>query len=280
MLISQFVSICFLAMIGQSFLYQPSGGLRQKIEAPVLDVYVPTGFDDNDIPQFIVEGEFPNACYQFHEVKLSTHKNEDTKKVHFYFFVEAYKLSDSECTEEKQRQKNVPYLEPVTLPMLAEGEYPIFHSQSREIPAGVLKIKKAPVKTQDDFVYAAVDSADIQPDKLKGGDFIFTLRGKFTNTCDDLDPEGIRIDPKTTRIIEVLPVVKRVRDQDCKDERVEFSRAYRLNFKLKPNRYLFHIRSADGRSKNFTVDVKEKDIDPRATEDDKPAEILRPFEPR
>ena len=41
-----------------------------SIEIAAAKVYTPNGFDDNDVVQIILEGQFPNPCYQVKEVKL------------------------------------------------------------------------------------------------------------------------------------------------------------------------------------------------------------------
>ncbi len=257
-----------LQIISQEFIQQSQMIMSRgsaPFEAPVSAVYIPTGFDDNDIPQFIVEGVFENACYQVASVRLTEMHQQNSR--HFHFFVEAYKIEGPACTDEKKKSKNVPYLEAVTLPMLPVGQYEVWHSQKKDGPAGLLKIVKAPTaesaptgkESKDTFLYAIVDGAFVEPNQLQKDHYLLTLFGKFTNNCQDLDYEKLKIEKKTEHIVEVLPIIKRTRTEGCLDTPVSFVRPLLVPEALKEGHYLFHIRTMEGRSKNFTFDLKSPD---------------------
>jgi len=238
-------------------------GIPQIVQAPIKEIFVPTGFDENDAPEFIVEGVFPNECYELKGYRLIRHEIKDPglEKIWFTFWVEAYETLPSDCAEEKREKKDIPYIEVIYLPQLKANKHPyeIWSAQNRETPAGLLSIEKAPASETDSFSYAQVKKARLEKDSLKEGDFLLTLEGKFPSNCYDIDLEQTKFINKTTRIIEVLPVIKKFRDDSsCEDNKpVEFGRILPVSTKLKEKAYLFHIRIADGQALNLRVDMRD-----------------------
>src|SRR5262245_26080527 len=102
----------------QQFIFKPD--LPYDEEAPISDVYIPSGFDDDDFPQVIASGEFPNGCYEVVGPQLTKHtqKHGDFEKIWFSFFISVRRLVGPDCTEKKKAEKNVVFVEVIPLPLL------------------------------------------------------------------------------------------------------------------------------------------------------------------
>lgn len=242
---------------------QPSLNSR-SVEAAVKEVYVPTGFDDNDVPEFIVEGVFENDCFSLKNTWLS---KLDEKRKRFTFFVEANELLDPDCSEKMKEKKNVPYFVSVKLPILKAGTYELWNKQRKDAPVALVDIAAVdPNAPRDAVPYASVSKISVDPDALSADRYVLTLAGKFHNLCDEIDIEKTKIEKKTERIIEVLPVIKKYKDDDCRQEDVDFVRTLSINKKLPSNRYLFHVRIPEG-SKNWIFDFKDGKVEEVGTTD-------------
>lgn len=223
------------------------------VQAPVSKVFTPLGFDDNDTPQFVVEGEFENACYSFAGVFLAPI---DRGRQRFTFFVQADRIEDDFCPEEKKKIKKVPYFEVVNLPKLKKGKYELWHTQMIERPAAILEIEEAQNKAStDNVVYALVDSAVIEPDQAAESSYNITLYGEFIDSCHEIDIENSMAQPAGDQVVVILPKIKTLKRDDCHPEKRRFSRTLPIKDPSKilkvGSRTLFHIRLMNGKSFNI-----------------------------
>ena len=269
-LVVVFATLSFQTLSAQNWAFQPS--LRRLIEAPVSEIYIPSGFDDNDKPQVIVSGEFENGCTEVKGIQLTKHeiKTPDLEKTWFKFFVEAWQTPDIDCPKEKREEKNVAYVEVLSLPVLKEGLYEIWNAQlKKNDPAGYLSISKAPEETKhegdvskdesarDTFDYANLKSARLQADELNEGTYLLTMKGFFSNTCHEINADQSQFIQKTKHVIEVLPVIFKYKDEGCEKKDIEFERPLRVPVKLDKTNYLFHIRIRGGKAINLKVNMKD-----------------------
>ena len=223
------------------------------VQAPVSKVFTPKGFDDNDIPQFVVEGEFENACYSFSGVFLAPM---DRGRQRFTFYVQADKIDDAFCPEEKKKIKGVPYFDVINLPKLKKGNYELWHTQLVDRPAAILEIEEAQNKSsQDNVVYALVDSAVVEKQSIVENPYHVTLYGEFIDSCHEIDIEKSMAQPAGDHVVVVLPKIKTLDRGDCRPEKRRFARSLPIkdpNDVLKDGgRTLFHIRTMNGKSFNI-----------------------------
>lgn len=245
-----------LYLVDQPLMSQP--GIRKIVEAPVSEVFVPTGFDSNDTPQVIVEGEFRNGCYDLKgiQIKKKRLKSKDYEKIWFELYVEAFETAEQDCDEKLKAKRDVPYVDVANLEVLKAGVYEIWQSQKKDSPATFLEISEAPKESQDDYTYAYVRSARLDTDALDPTEFNLILNGEFPNPCYELDFARTKFVGKTKRVIEVLPVMEKVRN-DCDDKKIPFVRTVRVTRRLDLSDYLFHVRIRGGRGLNLRVNMKD-----------------------
>jgi hypothetical protein len=223
------------------------------VQAPVSKVFTPKGFDDNDTPQFVVEGEFENACYSLTGVFLAPM---DRGRQRFTFFVQADRIEDSFCPEEKKKIEKVPYFEVVNLPKLKKGRYELWHTQMVDRPAAILEIEEAQNKdSRDNVVYALVDSAVVEKDAAAENSYSITLYGEFIDSCHEIDIENSMAQPAGDQVVVVLPKIKTLKRDECHPEKRRFSRTLPIKDTAKAlkagDRTLFHIRTMNGKSFNI-----------------------------
>jgi len=223
------------------------------VQAPILRVFTPKGFDDNDIPQFVVEGEFENACYSFAGVFLAPM---DRSRQRFTFYVQADKIDERFCPEEKKNIRGVPFYDVVNLPKLKKGRYELWHTQMIDRPAAILEIEEAQNKdSQDNTVYALVDSAVIDRENPIESAYSVTLYGEFIDSCHELDAESSMAQPAGDQVVVILPKIKILKKDNCKPEKRRFVRTLPIkdpqSVLKSGGRTLFHIRTMNGKSFNI-----------------------------
>jgi len=232
----------FIMLTGQFFQDPMNWSANERFNPPIKEVYVPYGFDDNDLTQVIVEVEFRDTCEEIGRAAIIPHDQEPNVLM---VYVEAHKR-DGFCLQILNRQIKV-----VDVGILPEGNYKIrsYNELSREFSD--LRVRRAKSSRIDDSTYAPVDSMIIQNDPL-GLRRMITLSGTFTNTC--LNFESITIAKTRKNLIEVLPVV-RIDEGDCKEKDTPFLVHQAIpdfegEREIKTGRYLFHIRTMNGGSFN------------------------------
>lgn len=213
------------------------------VHAPITQIYTPKGFDDNDVAQVFVEGAFPDTCYRVQEVTKEYLPNRRIK-------IDVYALHyPGTCPPSR-----TVYLESVDLKVLPHGNYEIVHTQNQETPieqTSILTIKHTSREERDDFPYAPVDSMTLQTER--NGKRYITLIGFHESNQwkqDFINQKVIGPEEGGQPIIVVLPVVERAYDR----KQVQGAQAFAYKLEIPSNipngRYLFHIRTADGKSFN------------------------------
>lgn len=209
------------------------------VNAPISRIYTPTGFDDNDNAQVIVEGEFENTCFKVGPVRLKV--NREDQVVQFQLMAIQYKGT---CLQVK-----TPFIKTIDLGILPEGKYKVVSVGKSSEPA-VLGIRHTESRMADDFLYAPVDAALIRNTE-QGERRILTISGTLPNTCMKFGTDQNTIIAKQTTkdIIEVLPVVD-MYEGACLDVMVPFTKAVVLPDDIPTGKYLIHIRTLNGQSYN------------------------------
>lgn len=226
-----------------------AGGQPIHVEAPVERIFVPKGFDDNDITQIIVMGRFADDRHRV----VGAQVRKDPLRNRIYYEIEALEYSTPTGDEEME------YVQVVDVGLLPKGQYQILPLSKKEEEnigalgsvAGILNVKHTDSPRRDDHIYAAVDSAVLQKneDGLRRNLVVF---GTKNNSCLEFDGKLIdRFGVKKTdsHLIEVLPIMKK-EGRDCISIKEPFEFTFRLPEDISSGRYLFHIRTYDGNSFN------------------------------
>lgn len=233
------LSLLIMVLGGISKLWADDDSTQPSlVNAPVTNVYTPSGFDDNDNAQVVVEGEFQNTCYKVGPVRLKVDREE--QKIQFQLMALKY---SGPCLEVR-----TPFIKVVDLGILPEGKYSVSSVGKASRPAA-LSIHHTESKMADDFLYAPVDSGFVR--KNDAGDRrILTLTGAFPNSCMKFsEEENTVLVKRVGNILEVLPIVQ-MQKGNCLTVMVPFTKSVFLSDEIPTGKYLVHIRTLNGQSYN------------------------------
>lgn len=207
-------------------------------------VYIPIGFDNNDVSQIVVEVEFKNTCEEFGRASVFPHEEfPDVLLLH----VEA-RRRDGFCLPVINRQPKV--IDVGILPVSPEGGYRIVDFKSLDTHYGNLRVREAKSSKIDDNNYAPIDSLFVreEPNGLRR---TVILSGTFSDTC--MFFSRIDIGKTEEALIEILPVVDRVDSPDCERKPVPFLQPVDIplregRHRVNSGQYLFYVRTMNGGS--------------------------------
>jgi hypothetical protein len=209
-------------------------------------VYVPNGFDSNDLVQIVGEGTFANACYRPAEVSVRV--DQAAKKI--YLGPAAYKYSGF-CL-----QVVLPFERTIDLGLVPAGDYTIVGEESaannRDKVLGTIKVKEAVKEEADDFLYAPISQAFIRQSETAGNAEI-VLQGDFPSNCMVL--EEVKTSFQGNNVIVVQPIAKMEDRNGCLRGRYPFSKVINVG-DIKADRYLLHVRSLNAKAINTLIDLK------------------------
>ena len=224
-----------------AFSIEVSTGVAIGVE----HVYVPSGFDANDIkPEIMVSGWLENSCYK-NPTGAVMKKNDNSISVS----VTATKYVDSGhvCL-----QILIPYLITIPLGTLGEGKYEIVINDgtSSRVNSSI-SIATPSSSAVDNYIYARVQN--IKYDKELN---IATISGLNPTTC--LELERIKLVYNGENTYSVLPIMKLV-SEECPVEMVPFEYHFKLPQPITTNT-LLHVRSMDGGALNFLINTNATSI--------------------
>jgi hypothetical protein len=214
------------------------------VSAGLEKVYVPVGFDNNDVPQIYVKGRLKDTCHQVGPTNISV----DSSKRRVTVSQQIYRYSDAECWNIA-----IPFDHVVNLPVLeSEGDYEIVDGTSGAT-LGTLNIGEAPSSGSgtDSHVYAPVEQVLLKRDQsLK---LSLVLMGSFPNSC--MAMKTVKVEFQNDVVV-VMPIVemKKPATGPCTAGSYPFYEERPLNRLLGKYPHLFHVRSMNGTSVNRLLD--------------------------
>lgn len=137
--------------------------------SPVHKVFAPHGFDDNDVTEIVVHGEFPDTCYQ---TGRSWAEVDHAKKVISVVAMSYRYMGGMECAQVK-----TPFIQTVKVGVLKEGDYSVVVKYADGLNAN-LNIRPRTTEAPEDFLYAPVENAKIKTDAATGKQSL-SLNGHF-----------------------------------------------------------------------------------------------------
>ena len=226
-----------LALGTTAFADDPADG--EVVTVTAKYVFAPTGFDDNDRVEVVIDGYLPNGCYRLTQAEVAidpaTNTIDITPKARYF---------DVPCIEAL-----VPYSETVTVGTLPMGDYTVNLETSRL--SRELTVAESNNSGPDDFLYAPVDGAVVE--KLASSTrLIGIMEGRFTNSCMSWDDVDVLFDGAS---VIVLPKIEVEDRPDCVDGEYPFKRTFLMPEGLDTGRYLLHIRSLNGKAVNRVFSV-------------------------
>ena len=230
---------------GQIFNQPVQWNLPQRMNPKIAGVYLPFGFDDDDVAQVIVEFEMQNTCEELGNVTVIPHE-EYPGVLQLYY--EGYKR-EGNC----KAATNNPIVA-VDIGVLQQGIYEIRDFKNLEKIYGHLNVRKAMTAKIDNNNYAPVDSFIVHADEA-GFRRLITLAGTFSNTCLHFVRDQVRIVKTGEKLIEILPVIDKAENENCKEQDVPFLETFKIPERedalaIRTGRYIFHVRTMNIHSFN------------------------------
>ncbi len=209
-----------------------------KVAAYFENMYIPGGYDSNDLIQIVGEGKFHNSCFRHAETNVRI--DEDQQKI--YLGPVAYSYPGI-CL-----MVILPYQKTIDVGILKAGKWEIVQDTNKKV-VGEISVRSALTKSADDYLYAPISQAYFyQVDGFRN----VMLTGEFSNSCMQLDQVKFSTEPN---VIAVQPIAKMEQRSDCQDGKFPFKKNVTLN-SISAGRYLLHVRSLNGNAINSLIDVK------------------------
>lgn len=231
----------------------PDGSLRVE-QAKVHYVFIPEGFDDNDDVELVIDGYLPTSCYKILDPLVSI--DQDSYKIHIEPRSGWVDNPNIPCLEAL-----VPYFVIVKLGVLPQGNYTVRVNQS-DLAAGAdliekLTIRPAKSHSQDNVLYAPVDSVQIHRDE--GGHQFALLEGRLTNSCMEFKEIVLEDHGPTLNLLPKIRMRPGTGEKPCITQETFYTKRVALPESLKAGRHLLHVRSLNGSAINTLFYVRPWD---------------------
>ena len=215
------------------------------VPAPVDKVFVPTGFDDNDKIEVVVHGKFVSSCYKMGPATASF--DAATKKI--VINAEAYYYAGATC-----QQMTVPFIKTVEVRgAIASGNYKIEVAKRPNVTASLV-VTRATRPEADDYLYAAVQSADVE--ETNAGDTL-VLRGQHPSLiqgCIKFVEVKTHMSPSRVLVVQPITRIENNSNACVGDGAGRFEFRTQLTG-LTRGDYVIHVRALDGNSLNQFLEI-------------------------
>lgn len=202
-------------------------------------IFTPTGFDDNDNVQVVVDGLLPSTCYSITDgEQVIDHQNR------VITIEPRARVRDGACVDVL-----VPFSYEFNFGALAMGDWLIKTSDGRNEKK--LRVEEASSAGPDEEIYASIDNAYVQNEGPQGNKIV--LEGTYSNTC--MVWNKTQLIHKDPLVIEILPTVRLEQRDNCENTTFPF-KGVKIDLPgIAEGRFLLHVRSMHGRAVNrvFTM---------------------------
>lgn len=210
----------------------------EQLQVPVTDIFSPKGFDTNDVTQVVISGYLPNLCFK--SPKVVAEVKDTVIQVEVTALYE--EAEDVACT-----QATVPFLETISVGVLAEGTYEVRANEGgATFLTDTISVVKAASLETNDFIYARGDYVE-----RIGTTRQVALKGFNPSDCFELSE--IRFISNEKNTYSVLPIMKKVRDF-CPRKMMPFEYVAEVPASLSVDSILLHTRVMKGDSINYLFD--------------------------
>ncbi len=220
----------------------------ELVQAPVDKIFVPHGFDDNDNVELILKGEFPSTCYKAGPVSFRV--DQAARKI--VITAQSYRAQQTMCADVMIR-----FVQPVHLGVLDEGTYTVELLDTPQVAPIQLTIGKATKPTQDDFLYAPVDSATVQRDE--NGDDVLRIEGEYPYMLTGcMVTRELRAQYDANGVLVVQPISEFTEGDECtsQNQNTHYLIKKDLGKLQTKGEILIHVRTLNGLSLNYVSDIK------------------------
>jgi hypothetical protein len=204
-------------------------------------LFVPLGYDNNDVIVVVVEGYLENTCQQVRSASVAQSQFE-------FEVTPLAETLDTRCE---------PLVTAYTVEVVLNPKGPIDRGNylvTAPGPNGVRLKEPLPVGEAtevgiDNARYAPVDSLEVG--MVSGGKMRAVLEGRFQNTCLSLEMGLTSSNGKTFELVPIVVPLKADRfGKPCADKEWRYRAHKDFDEPTLPGRYLLHVRSQNGKSLN------------------------------
>ncbi len=207
----------------------------------VTNLFVPWGYDSNDVVVIVVEGYLENTCQQVRGASIVANG----------FEFEVTPLAETLST------KCEPLVTAYTLEVVLNPKGPLDRGNYAVVAQGpngtrlkeTLVVEQASGAGLDNASYAPVDTIEVGV--LSGGRMRAVLEGRFQNTCLSLEMALTTTNGKTYELVPIVVPLKMDRfGKPCAEKEWRYRVHKDFEEPTTPGRYLLHVRSQNGKSLN------------------------------
>ncbi|MBM4252641.1 MAG: hypothetical protein FJ146_11770 [Deltaproteobacteria bacterium] len=220
----------------------------ELVRAPVDKIFVPHGFDDNDNVELILKGEFPSTCYKAGPVSFRL--DQASRKI--TITAQSYRAQQTICADVMIR-----FVQPVHLGVLDEGTYTVELQDTPQVAPLQLKIERAKKPTQDDYLYAPVDTATVQRDD--NGDDVLRIEGEYPYMLTGcMITREVKAQYDANGVLVVQPISEFTEGDECtaQNQKTHYTIKKDLGKLQTQGEFLIHVRTLNGLSLNYISDRK------------------------
>ncbi len=222
----------FLFLLASLLTINSYASTFNRIPLMTGKLYIPNGFDTNDLVEITVAGTLPDSCHRLPTYEVTKVNNQFN--IHLYaYYVEM---------PEGCRKMALPYVETISLGMLKAGKYKVSLNESQNPKENLpLSVKEAVGALQDDFHYGNVMNIIEDPETRE-----IELIG--TNPVDCMQFDKLEAEVQGSVIV-LRP--KFLEQGVCGEKPTQFRLKYEVPFlPTHPRGLLLHVRVMGGRSLN------------------------------
>ncbi len=216
------------------------------VDSPVEKIFVPHGFDDNDVAEVILQGHFPNTCFKTGTAEAAV----DPITGSVTITAKAYRYRGTGCA-----QVLVPFTQSVKLGLLAGGRFKVQVAGHPELASAPLVVATSHAATPDDFLYAPVSQVTVEAPA--DGQAVVRVQGEYPYMfigCMAIREVRTYMSPGNTLV--VMPIAEILADGPaCEAQRdiKEFDVAAPVATPLGEG-YMIHVRVLNGNALNRFVE--------------------------
>jgi hypothetical protein len=243
------------ALTLSSFASANEPAMTRVLEIPLEHVFIArTGFDDNDNVQAVVEGLLPNSCYSLSTTEFAINTAANKVTLVQKAIRDESGLCASDETLPPELKQGIPFWKEVSFGVLLSGNYRLNYAGQDGVASREFLVEPAPTTTVDSLRYAIISDAYV-PDFVSKNEknLEFRISGYLTSSCAALSKTS-RIE-KVDDIFVFLPSVV-LTDEICMPANKPFVTTVKVAMP-ETGRYLFHVRSQAGQSRNKPFKVTE-----------------------
>lgn len=211
---------------------------------------VETGLDTNDSIEIAVLGHLSNTCQKLGKGRAYVKKDEKV----IFVNVEGYVKKSKFCLEIV-----TPFLEVIQVGFLPKGTYQI---KSLQGMTGKLQIKEASSRQTDEYLYAPVDTVDLNAQTVNFNEDeaqILNIKGTYPFLLKGcMRVVNLKSYKTNNNVLVVQPIAKIFDEDHCNPEDVDQYNRFNISKVISTpieGRGMLHIRTLNGRAINKFIDL-------------------------